>query len=136
MTKVSGPLRDRIDISIDVGPVEYDAIKKRESGKTPGSAEMRGDVNRVYELQQLRYKNEEIKFNAKLSPAMIDKYCVFDAESGRLLEAAYKKYAFSARADAKVKKLARTIADIEGSDSIRVEHVAEAIGYRAPGAYI
>jgi len=134
--KVSGPLRDRIDVSIDIGPVEYEYLGKAEVLRGKSSEDLRKGVQRVFELQEDRYKGEEVKCNAKLSPPMIEKYCKLNTESERLLESAYNKYGFSARAGTKVKKVARTIADLEGADDISAEHVAEAISYRVPGNFV
>jgi magnesium chelatase family protein len=134
-SKVSGPLRDRIDLNLDIEPVDFSDFRKLGGKPGKSSAEMRREVERVTAIQQVRYKNEQIKHNAKLSPAMIDKYCELDAESSNLLETAYERNAFSARAGNKIIKVARTIADLEASDQIRAEHIAEAISYRLPSHF-
>jgi magnesium chelatase family protein len=134
-SKVSGPLRDRIDLNLDIEPVDF--IDFRKLGGKPGksSADLRRDVECAVQIQKIRYKDEQIKHNAKLSPAMIDKYCKLDAESSRLLETAYKANSFSARAASKIIKVARTIADLEDSEQIRACHLAEAISYRLPSHF-
>jgi magnesium chelatase family protein len=134
-SKVSGPLRDRIDLNLDIEPVDFNDFRKLGGGQGKSSADLRREVERVTEIQKSRYKSERIKHNAKLTPAMTDKYCALDAESTKLLETAYKMNSFSARAAGKIIKVARTIADLEASEQIRAEHIAEAISYRLPSHF-
>jgi magnesium chelatase family protein len=127
--KLSQPLLDRIDIHAEVYHVKYDDLAK--SGEEETSAVIRERVNRARNLQLDRYKGLGIYSNSELSPSMIKKYCELDRLTSNLLRKAYEKLGLSARAHSRILKVARTIADMEGCDSIKSEHVAEAIQYRS-----
>ncbi len=129
MAKISGPLMDRIDMHIEVFPVKYEAL----SSDTPfkSSYEMRKEVENARRLQIERYKNDKILYNSQLRPAQVKKYCKLEAKSMLLLESAFKKMSLSARAYNRIIKLSRTIADLNQSEAIKSEHVAEAIQYRS-----
>jgi len=129
MAKISGPLMDRIDIHIEVPTPGFSELCGASGQKS--SADMREDVARALDIQHERYINEEITYNSQLTPALIRKYCVLDMETRKLLEGAFTRLKLSARAYTKIIRLSRTIADLEGEEDIRVEHVAEAIGYRS-----
>ena len=128
-TKVSGPLMDRIDIHMDVPAVEYKELSAKEQGKT--SAEILEDLNKAREIQKERFGNLKIHNNAAMAGRHIRKFCEIDRESDRLLETAMEKLGLSARAHSRILKIARTIADVEGSEHIGSDHVAEAIQYRS-----
>ena len=98
-------------------------------GETSG--EIRKRVEKVHELQKERYKNEKIQFNGELKGKQIEAYCKTDSQGKALLEQAFDKMGFSARAYHRLLKLSRTIADIEGSDLIKKNHIGEALSYRA-----
>jgi magnesium chelatase family protein len=134
-SKVSGPLRDRIDLSIDIGPVEFASLTAPRPTDSLTSAQLREGVLRVSRIQAERYRGEGTRCNAQLSPAQIERHCAIDAASERMLEAAYNKYGLSARAGNKIRRVARTIADLDRSENIRAEHLAEAISYRAPSCF-
>ena len=128
-TKVSGPLMDRIDIHMDVPAVEYRELSAKEEGKT--SAQIIEDLNKARNIQKERFKNLKIHNNAGMTGRHIRKFCEIDKESDGLLETAMEKLGLSARAHSRILKIARTIADVEGSDNIKTDHVAEAIQYRS-----
>ncbi|MBN2419104.1 MAG: YifB family Mg chelatase-like AAA ATPase [Deltaproteobacteria bacterium] len=128
-TKVSGPLMDRIDIHMDVPAVEYKDLSAKEQGKT--SAEILEDLNKAREVQKERFKNLKIHNNAGMTGRHIRKFCEIDKESDRLLEMAMEKLGLSARAHSRILKIARTIADVEGIENIKADHIAEAIQYRS-----
>ena len=139
LSKVSGPLLDRIDMHIEILPLKYselaalglDAEGKDGFQKAKTTEELRRKVSLAREIQIERYRKEEISYNSQLTSGLLRKYCPLDKETGRLLESAFQKLSFSARTHNKIIKLGRTIADLEGEEKIRVQHIAEAIQYRS-----
>lgn len=129
MGKVSGPLLDRIDIQIEVTGVKYQKLES--NSKIESSKEIQKRVNMAREIQRERYRNENIYSNSELTPQLIEKYCKIDTESKRILQIAFEKLGFSARAYVRILKVARTIADLAGSAEISKSHIAEAIQYRS-----
>ncbi|HBE83261.1 MAG TPA: magnesium chelatase, partial [Blastocatellia bacterium] len=125
------PLMDRIDIHIDVPAVKFNELRGRGVPQGETSAEVRQRVIRARDIQLARFDGEAIFSNSAMSPAQIRKYCQIDAESERLLETAMARQGLSARAHDRILKVARTIADLEGSDSIDAAHLSEAINYRS-----
>lgn len=133
LSKLSGPLLDRIDIHVEMMPVSYGALMeegKQEKRAEMGTEEMRAQIVRARRLQQQRYTSENILYNSQLTPSLMHKYCCLSKSCKRLLEQAYHHYGLSARAKDKALKLSRTIADISGSAQIGEEHLAEALQYR------
>jgi len=123
-------LLDRIDIHIEVPALKYDELKSTAPGES--SEEIRDRVNKARETQLARYRGKKnIYCNAHLGSKDIRKHCAIDDEAQSLLKAAIERFGLSARAYDKVLKVARTIADLQAVDDIRVEHVAEAIQYRS-----
>lgn len=129
LSRLSGPLLDRIDIQIQVKGVKYGDIES--AGKTESSDRIRERVVRVRTVQFERYRNSGIYANSQLSPSMIEKYCRLDSEGKQLIKSAFEKLGLSARAYNRILKVARTIADIEGSERIKTPHIAEAVQYRS-----
>lgn len=127
--KISGPLLDRIDLHIEVSPVKYEDLNNTDYIEEPSSI-IRKRVNIAREIQNERYKNEKIFSNSQLSAKLISKYCKVDKSGKQLLESAFKKLGFSARAYNRILKVARTIADLDGKEVICLDHIAEAIQYR------
>lgn len=127
--KLSRPLLDRIDIHIAVQPVMYGELAKKREGET--SAVIRERVNKARRIQLERYKGLGIYSNSELSVSMIKKYCELDRYTSNLLKRAYEKLGLSARAHDRIMKVARTIADMDGSERIKADHAAEAIQYRS-----
>ena len=129
MSKISGPLLDRIDIQVDVQPVEFDAISSTTDGET--SAEIRARVVKAREIQSRRYANEPtVHCNAQMTSAMLRRYAAVDEAGLERLKDAMTRLNMSARAYDRILKVARTIADLAGSENILPEHISEAISYR------
>ena len=129
LSKISGPILDRIDIQVEVKPVKYDDLSSKEVLET--SADIRKRVEKARKIQLERYKNEKIYNNANLSARQIKKYIILDEKLEKIIEFAFKKFKFSARSFNKILKLTRTIADLDGSEEIKEEHLLEAIRYRS-----
>ncbi len=127
--RLSQPILDRIDIHAQVYPVRYDDLSKNELEET--SAVIRERVNKARGIQIDRYKGLGIYSNSELSPSLIRKYCELDRYTSGLLRRAFEKLGLSARAHDRILKVARTIADMESSEVIQSEHLAEAIQYRS-----
>ncbi|GFI62254.1 competence protein ComM [Clostridiales bacterium] len=126
--KISGPLMDRIDIYADTPDVTYDDLN---SGvKTENSAVIRKRISSARDIQLKRYKNANVFFNSQLSAAMTERYCILDTDAMELIKSAFDSLRLSARAYHKILKVARTIADLDGSNTIRLEHMAEALQFR------
>jgi magnesium chelatase family protein len=128
-SRISGPLLDRIDIHIEVPAVKYRDLADRADGES--SAAIAGRVERAREVQLERFKGTKAHSNAQMSPRQIRKFCEPDAAGHRLLEIVTERLGLSARAYTRILKVARTIADLEGSEAIREQHLAEAIQYRS-----
>ncbi|WP_026475986.1 YifB family Mg chelatase-like AAA ATPase [Alkaliphilus transvaalensis] len=128
MNKISGPLLDRIDLILETSAVTYDDLISKK--KTEGSKEIRKRVETARQLQLTRYKGKETKSNAQLSPSEVKKYCSLKGYSEELMNIAYDKMKLSARGYNRILKVARTIADLDGSVDILESHVAEALQYR------
>jgi magnesium chelatase family protein len=131
VAKVSGPLLDRIDIHIEVPAVQYKEL--RGGAAAEGSSHIRDRVMAARERQRQRFKThgEKIYANAQMSTRQVRKYCELGADSERLLERAMQQQGLTARAHDRILKVARTIADLEGTESLTTAHLAEAIQYRA-----
>ncbi len=129
VSKISGPLLDRIDIHIDVPAVKYAEL----STKTPGESSelIRQRICRARHIQQERFKKEKVFANAHMTPRLIRTHCEIDVESQRHLEQAMTKMGLSARAYDRILKVARTIADMEEQKNIADRHISEAIQYRS-----
>ncbi len=132
MSKISGPLLDRIDIQIEVPPVSYDDMTNGERGER--SAEIKARVNAAREFAARRFERDGLKkkySNASLSPREVQTYCKPDEDGAALLKTAFDALGLSARGHDKILRVARTIADLEASEKIRAEHIAEAIQLRS-----
>lgn len=129
MGRISGPLLDRIDICVEVSPVEYRKLDSNEKIET--SNEIKKRVDKARKIQQKRYEQSKIFSNSELTPKLIDEYCKLDNKGKQILENAFNKLKLSARAHGRILKVARTIADLEESKNIEVPHIAEAIQYRS-----
>ena len=128
MSKISGPLLDRIDIQLEVPCLKVNEITQKSKGEP--SAAIRERVEKARILQRNRYFSERISSNAELEPKQLEKFCAVSEEGEGLLKMAIQELGFSARAYHKSIKVARTIADLEGSPTIEASHVSEAIHYR------
>jgi magnesium chelatase family protein len=128
ISKISGPLLDRIDIHIDVPAVKVSELSAQEANE--GSAEIRERVGRARKLQQERFAGEPVYCNAQMSPRLIRKHCQLDAGTQTLLERAITKWGLSARAYDRILKVSRTIADLAEKERISEPHISEAVQYR------
>lgn len=126
--RLSGPVIDRMDICAAVPEVRVDELQKCRKGES--SARIRKRVEAAVFLQRERYKGLDVRFNARLGQEQVKKYCYVGEGERRLLRQAYQQFGMSARAYYKTIKVARTIADLEGSMNIREKHISEALGYR------
>jgi magnesium chelatase family protein len=127
-SKVSGPLLDRIDLTVNLSPVKYKDWDKATEGET--SARIRERVIKARGVQADRFKESTTTANAYMNVSEIKKYCSLPAGGGEILELAMKKLGLSARSLDKILKTARTIADLEGSEDIKKEHIIEVMQYR------
>ena len=129
MSKISGPLLDRIDLHIEVTGVQYKKLESEEKGES--SEEIKKRVNHARKIQVERYKEFEIFSNSELTPRLIEEYCKLDERGKEILKKAFDRLGLSARAHGRILKVARTIADLAGEENILSPHIAEAIQYRS-----
>ena len=128
--KISGPLLDRIDIHIEVAPVPFEKLSDNRKGE--GSLEIRKRVVKARELQTARFAHmETVHYNAQMGSKQIREFCLLEQETKALLKSAMERLNLSARAYDRILKVARTIADLEGSAEISENHISEAIQYRS-----
>ena len=129
LSRVSGPLLDRLDIHIEVPPVDFKKLSSEERSEPSASVQER--VNRARQLQQKRFESLGIHANGQMSAGQTRQFCRLDEDGRRLLEAAFSSLGLSARAYDKILRVARTVADLAGSESIEAPHLAEAIQFRS-----
>ena len=127
-SKLSGPLIDRIDLVIEMPEVSYEDLASKPAGES--SAQIRRRVNDARARQRKRFADEKIMTNPEMNAAQIRRYCTPEGESAVLMRQAFQRLHLSARAYNRILKVARTIADLEGSVGIGYAHYAEAIQYR------
>ncbi|MCU0383391.1 MAG: YifB family Mg chelatase-like AAA ATPase [Cyclobacteriaceae bacterium] len=128
--KISGPLLDRIDLHVEVVPVSFDEMTAKR--KVESSAEIRTRVVRAREIQSERFKdNPEVYSNAMMPSNMVKDICAISEAGRTLLKTAMERLGLSARAYDRILKVSRTIADLENTNEIKIEHLAEAIQYRS-----
>jgi magnesium chelatase family protein len=128
-SRISGPLMDRIDLHIEVPAVKYRDLAERADGE--GSAAIAARVERSRDLQRERFAGTRIHANAQMTPRLIRKHCELDTAGNRLLELVTDRLGLSARSYNRILKVARTVADLEGAEHIREQHLSEAIQYRS-----
>jgi len=126
--KLSGPLRDRLDLSVEVPALPPEALTGDANGEP--SAQVRARVVAARELQRLRYAEDGIRANADLTTPLLTRYCSLDRAAVRVLNNAVTRLSLSARAYDRVRKVARTIADLDGATAISADHLAEALQFR------
>lgn len=129
LARVSGPLLDRLDLHIEVPPVEFDELSSEERAES--SAEIRARVNAARAVQNERFRSTSIACNARITPDRLHEFCRLSETGRSLLKAAFEKLGLSARAYDRVLKVSRTIADLDGCEAIEPRHVAEAVQYRS-----
>ena len=128
-SKISGPLLDRVDIRVTVDAVKFDELNS-VAEEEPSEA-VRKRVNEARRIQRERFKNDGISTNSEMSEREIKKYCALTPECNEILKRSFEYLHLSARARSRIIKVARTIADLDGSADIRPQHVTEAISYRS-----
>lgn len=128
-SKISGPLLDRIDLMVEMPAVGYAQLQQAPNGET--SAAIKERVVRAHQVQLKRYEKEGIYFNAQLNAAQIETYCPLGKKEKELLQNAFTQMDLSARAYHKILKVARTAADLDGSENITIRHIAEVLQYRS-----
>ncbi len=127
--KISGPVLDRIDMHIEVAPVDFSELSSAR--KEESSADIRKRVISAREIQTERFKNSDTKCNANMTPAEIEKFCGLSPALNQKLMKAFEKLELSARAYHKILKISRTVADLEGSENISEKHIFQAVQYRS-----
>ena len=129
LAKLSGPLLDRIDLQVEVPRLTTDELLNN-SIKEETSLEIRNRVIKARKIQLERYKDDGILTNSELTPKLVKKYCKIDKDGENLFKTAIVKYQLSGRRYDRVLKLARTIADLDGSENIKLQHLMQALQYR------
>ena len=126
--KISGPLLDRIDLHVSVPSVEYEAMRRKEVPESSAAVKSRVDAARA--IQARRFAGTDTACNARMTPAQIAQFCALDEAGDRLMESAFARMGLTARSHDRILRVARTIADLDGAESIGPQHLAEAIQYR------
>ena len=129
ISKLSGPLLDRIDLQIEVDSISYDDFRSVVANES--SASIKARVEKARAIQRARYEGSKTKTNDEMTNAQVKTYCALDKMGEALLKNAFTKLNLTARASTRVLKVARTIADLDASESILSKHIAEAIQYRS-----
>lgn len=128
VSRISGPLLDRMDLHVEVPSVDFDALRRRQSPEPSSAVKARVDAARARQTE--RYAGTEVDCNARMVPAMVGTYCRLDDAGERLLRSAFDRMGLTARSHDRILRVARTIADLEGAADIAPEHLAEAVQYR------
>ena len=128
LSRISGPMLDRMDLHVNVPSVEFEAMRRRE--KAESSADVKARVNAARDIQKQRFSGTNITCNAQMTPAMVGEFCTLDAAGEKLLKGAFERLGLTARSHDRLLRVARTIADLDGSEKIEAHHLAEAIQYR------
>ena len=126
--RISGPLLDRIDIMVEVPSVPFEDLRKREEAEP--SMFIKARVDRAREIQNMRFGEASAMCNARMGPNEMRIHCRIDENGAALMRAAFDKLGLTARSYDRILKVARTIADLDGSENILMKHIAEAIRYR------
>ncbi len=129
LSRISGPLLDRFDLHVEVPPVGYSDLNANEPAEN--SASIRERVNAARRVQLERYARTRIRTNSQLTPSLLRRHCALSDDAHALMESAFERLGLSARAYDRLLKVARTIADLDGSEKLRIEHLSEAIQYRS-----
>jgi magnesium chelatase family protein len=129
LSRISGPLLDRMDLHVEVPRIKFEHLKDESSAES--SATIRERIKNARVIQARRFARSKTKLNSEMRPADIKKHCRLDESSERLLKKAFESFNMSARAYDRILKVARTIADLDESTDIHIGHLAEAIQYRS-----
>ena len=128
LSKISGPLLDRIDIHVEVPAIEYRELRSGIEGES--SASIREQIVAARGIQAGRFKGFKVNCNGRMSTRHLKRFCRLEAEGESILELAMQELALSARAHHKIIRVARTIADLDGAEQITASHLSEAVQYR------
>ena len=126
--KISGPMLDRMDLHVQVPSVEFEAMRRREAPER--SSDVKARVDAARRVQGVRFQGTGVPCNAHMPPAMVGEFCALDSAGERVLHAAFDRLGLTARSHARVLRVARTIADLDGEERITAGHIAEAVQYR------
>ena len=129
LNRISGPMLDRLDLHVEVPPVDYNELSSNEQAET--SAQIKERVNKARKIQQERYAGTGVTCNARLTPALLKKYCVMSEDAEKYLQLSFERLGMSGRAYDRILKVARTIADLDGSEIIQKNHIFTAISFRS-----
>ena len=129
--RLSGPLRDRLDLTVEVPALPLEALSAETGGES--SADVRARVVAARARQAERHAGDGIFTNAELTPPLLAQYCATDPAALRVLHSAMSRLSLSARGYDRVRKVARTIADLDGNDRVAADHIAEALQFRMIG---
>ena len=130
LNRISGPLLDRIDLHVEVVPVDLEALSQKKS-ESDASEVIRPRVKQARKKQQERFaERESVYCNAQMSPQDLNTFCDLNEAGANLLKTAMQKLNLSARAYDRIIKVARTIADLDGAERVEANHIGEAIQYR------
>lgn len=131
LNRLSGPLLDRIDLFVDVPPLEYGELSQKPAGESSAQIKTRVDVARA--IQSDRFGADGPASNARMGPVQLQRYCALDEAGQAVMKGAYDRMGLTARSYDRILRVARTIADLEGAETIAVSHLAEALQYRDQG---
>lgn len=129
LNRISGPMLDRLDIHVEVPPVKYEELQGGSGEESSKYIKMR--VDKARQIQNERYKNDNITCNARLTPSLLKKYCILTEKAEKILEAAFRSMGLSGRAYDRLLKVSRTLADLDGLEKIDVAHISQAIQFRS-----
>ena len=133
LSRLSGPLLDRLDLFVEVAPLEFDELSQRERAETSAQVKQRVDAARA--IQTGRQGDTGVPCNARLTRESLDRFCALDESCQRLMKGAFDRMGLTARSYDRILRVARTIADLDGGGDITSTHLAEALQYRPP-AYL
>ncbi len=128
VSRISGPMLDRMDLHVEVPSVEFEAMRRKETPESSAAVKARVDAARA--IQAKRYAGTPVSCNAHMTPSMVGTYCALDGAGEKILKAAFQRMGLTARSHDRILRVARTIADLDASEAITSAHLAEAIQYR------
>ncbi len=128
VSRISGPMLDRMDLHVEVPSVEFDAMRRRETPESSAVVKARVDAARA--VQSARFAKTGVSCNANMTPAMVGQFCALDEKGEKILRSAFERMGLTARSHDRILRVARTIADLDGAENISAAHLAEAIQYR------